>query len=106
MCDVAKLADPGLVTPAGSARSFVGTQGFVPPEGPGEPAADICSLGKVLYEMAMGQDRDDFPDLRSMETLPEEEKRMLMNVNEVILKACAPDPKERHVSAEALREEL
>src|SRR3954469_14326262 len=36
---VPKLADIGLVTSASSARTFVGTEGFVPPEGPGSPAA-------------------------------------------------------------------
>jgi len=50
-CDnVCKLADIGLVATFGE-RSFVGTEGFVPPEGPGTPQADIYSLGKVLYEM-------------------------------------------------------
>src|SRR5687768_1533964 len=29
-----KLADIGLVTDLGSSRSFVGTEGFIPPEGP------------------------------------------------------------------------
>ena len=36
---VAKLADIGLVTEAGEANTFVGTEGFVPPEGPGTPSA-------------------------------------------------------------------
>ena len=35
----------------------------MPPEGPGSPAADVYSLGKVLYEIAMGKDRLDFPEL-------------------------------------------
>src|SRR6188508_445985 len=55
-----KLADIGLVAVSGQ-RSFVGTEGYVPPEGPGTPAADIYSLGKVLYEISMGKDRLDFP---------------------------------------------
>ena len=44
----ARLADIGLVALSGQ-RSFVGTEGFVPPEGPGTPVADIFSLGMVLY---------------------------------------------------------
>src|SRR5882724_799072 len=46
-----KLADIGLVTTATSTGTFVGTEGFVPPEGPGAPSADVFSLGKVLYEL-------------------------------------------------------
>lgn len=58
---VPKLADVGLVARTDSARTFVGTEGFIPPEGPGTPQADIYSLGKCLYEMAMGKDRQAFP---------------------------------------------
>jgi serine/threonine protein kinase len=43
-----KLADIGLVAPADATLSCVGTEGFLPPEGPGSPQADIYSLGKVL----------------------------------------------------------
>ncbi len=60
---VPKLADIGLVADASEARSFVGTVGFIPPEGPGSPQADLYSLGKVLYEISTGQDRQDFPQL-------------------------------------------
>ena len=31
-----------------SARTFIGTEGYVPPEGPGAPSADVFALGKVL----------------------------------------------------------
>ncbi len=58
------LADIGLVTLLGQ-RTFVGTEGFVAPEGPGTPASDIFSLGMVLYEASTGKDRLDFPELPS-----------------------------------------
>jgi serine/threonine protein kinase len=58
-----KLADIGLVTDVGSSQSFVGTEGFIPPEGPGTPQADLYALGKMLYELATGRDRMDFPHL-------------------------------------------
>jgi eukaryotic-like serine/threonine-protein kinase len=58
-----KLADAGLVASVDDARSLVGTPGFIPPEGPGTPEADIYSLGKVLYEAAFGKDRHEFPQL-------------------------------------------
>src|SRR5439155_26177224 len=37
---VPKLADIGLVTAIGEAATFVGTEGYVPPEGPGSPSAE------------------------------------------------------------------
>src|SRR5206468_6700535 len=60
---IPKLADIGLVAEMSEARSYVGTEGFIPPEGPGSAAADIYSLGKVLYEASTGKDRHDFPEL-------------------------------------------
>src|SRR4029078_1869267 len=56
---VPKLADIGLVTEQSEANTFVGTEGFVPPEGPTSIKADIYALGKVLYEAAMGKDRNE-----------------------------------------------
>ncbi|PYK97615.1 MAG: hypothetical protein DME19_15720 [Verrucomicrobia bacterium] len=58
-----KLADLGMVASVDATLSFVGTEGFLPPEGPGTTQADIYSLGKVLYEVSMGRDRLDFPKL-------------------------------------------
>jgi hypothetical protein len=101
---VPKLADIGLVATSGQ-RSFVGTEGYVPPEGPGTPQADIYSLGKVLYEISMGKDRLDFPELIS--NLDERsDKDRLLQLNEVLLKACAHNPARRYASADDLRHDL
>jgi eukaryotic-like serine/threonine-protein kinase len=101
---VPKLADIGLVATSGQ-RSFVGTEGYVPPEGPGTPQADIYSLGKVLYEISMGKDRLDFPELSS--NLDERaDKERLLQLNEVLLKACAHNPARRYASADDLRHDL
>src|SRR6266705_2033197 len=82
-----RLADIGLVAAASEAKSFVGTEGFIPPEGPGAAQADIYSLGKVLYEIATGKDRQSFPE---PPTLLEEfaDRKQLLELNEIILKAC------------------
>src|SRR5436305_573848 len=52
----AKLADMGMVSRVLDCHSYVGTEGFIAPEGPGTPQADVFALGKVLYEAAMGMD--------------------------------------------------
>lgn len=102
---VPKLADVGLVAQRESARTFVGTEGFVPPEGPGTEQADIYSLGKCLYEMAMGKDRQAFP---SPPTLLDEipDRVALLELNEIINKACAPECKARYRSAREFADDL
>jgi len=90
-----KLADIGLVAATDDAGSLVGTHGYIPDEGTGSPQADLYGLGKVIYEMATGKDRQDFPELPG----PEPELREL---NLVILKACAEEPAERYPTAAAL----
>lgn len=99
-----KIADIGLVAASGQA-SFVGTEGYVPPEGPGTAQGDIYSLGKVLYELAMGKDRLDFPALNTrIDDLPDKDD--LLRLNDVFLRACANDPTERYVRAEQMHEDL
>jgi serine/threonine protein kinase len=100
-----KLADIGLVTGAGDSRSSVGTDGFIPPEGPGTPQGDIYGLGKLLYELATGCDRLDFPQLPpGLAGLDEGEA--LLDLNEVITRACAPCPEQRYATAAELEAEL
>jgi len=99
-----KLADIGLVAASGQ-RSFVGTEGYVPQEGPGSPQADIYSLGKVLYEISMGKDRLDFPEVTtSLEALPD--KGRLMQLNRILLKACANDAGKRYETAQRMHDDL
>jgi eukaryotic-like serine/threonine-protein kinase len=101
---VPKLADVGLVAASGQ-QSFVGTEGYVPPEGPGTPRADIYSLGKLLYEICTGKDRLDFPEIDSqLSTRPDRER--LLQLNRVVIKACANDPKKRYASAAAMHRDL
>jgi len=102
----AKLADIGLVA-ARDQRTFVGTEGFVPPEGPGSAQADIYSLGKVLYEIATGKDRLDFPELPDELPTGLERKRWL-ELNKIICDVCDPRISKRNIStagelAEALQ---
>ena len=102
---VPKLADIGMVAEVSEARSYVGTEGFIPPEGPGTPQADLYSLGKLLYELSTGKDRHEFPALPpNLDELPD--KQPLIELNAILLKACDPDPRQRYANAEALRADL
>ena len=101
---MAQLADIGLVAASGQ-RTYVGTEGFVPPEGPGTPQADMYSLGMVLYELSTGKDRLEFP------ALPDDlegigDRRKWRALNEVVCRACAPDPGDRYVAADEMAEDL
>lgn len=100
-----KIADIGLVTEIGDAVSFVGTQGYMPPEGPGCPAADVYSLGKVLSELvlkASSQEGREPPLGRDANIEPPG----LLRLNEIILKACEPNVLHRYQTAEELYAEL
>jgi tetratricopeptide (TPR) repeat protein len=100
-----KLADIGLVTDASDTRSIVGTEGYLAPEGPGSPAADIFALGKVLYEALTGLDRRQFPELsENIGAWPD--RRAAIELNEIVLKACAKDSARRYPSAEAMLADL
>lgn len=101
---VPKLADIGLVAASGQ-QSFVGTEGYVPPEGPGTPQADVFSLGKLLYEVSTGKDRLDFPEIDSqLSTRPDREQ--LLQLNDVLVKACAQDSKKRYRTAAEMNRDL
>ncbi|MDA1277918.1 MAG: DUF4384 domain-containing protein [Verrucomicrobia bacterium] len=102
---VPKLADIGLVTETAEARTFVGTEGFIPPEGPGTVQADIFSLGKVFYQMWTGKDRHEFPDLPS-DLADATDRPDWLKLNEIILKACEGDAKKRYQTAEQLSTDL
>lgn len=102
---LAKFADIGLLTEAGEGVSFVGSAGYMSPEGPGESTGDIYSLGKVFYGMFMGKPCKSFPELpgaaEEFTSTP-----ALRQINDMILKACHQDPRQRFQTAEELHEAL
>ena len=105
---VPKLADIGLVTDIGGTGreiSSVGTEGYMAPEGPGTAAADIYSLGKVLYEASMGRDRQQFPELPTS-LADRTDASVLLRLNAIILKACEENVSRRYQSASELRADL
>ena len=71
--------------------SYVGTEGYLPPEGPGTIAGDIFALGRVLFE-TLGEPGDD-DDLGKA-------------LREIYEAACARNPAQRPASAETLHAAL
>ena len=90
---IPKLADIGLVSAVDSALSYVGTEGFIPPEGPGTPAADVYSLGKVLMELLA-------------RTEGAASDKTLQHLRTIIERACSPNLLERHRSAQQMLERM
>ncbi len=102
---VPKLADVGTVTHVDVAKTMVGTQGFQAPEGPGKPQADLYSLGKVLYEISTGKDRQRFPEpLTTLANLTD--RAQWQEFSSVVDKACQPEPTRRYPSTTELRADL
>lgn len=103
-----KLADIGLVSDLRSpetASTFLGTPGYIAPEGPGSAVADVFSLGKVLYVCWTGKYASDFPELP--ENLDEKaDVPGLFQLNEIVVKACENNPRRRYRSAAELHAAL
>jgi serine/threonine protein kinase len=98
---VAKLADVGLITHMAEARrdpKHLGTEGFIPPEGPGTPLADVYSLGKVMAEAAFGTTTLPAPETC---TTP-----AMARFSEIMSHACHDNAESRSASPAALQAEL
>ncbi len=105
---IPKFADVGLVThiaEKGRDVTYLGTEGFIAPEGPGTPAADVYSLGKVIYEASMGRSASHYPDLPTTLT-QRSDQGDLLQLHEIILKACDPDLQRRYKNATELQTDL
>src|SRR5262245_48133096 len=99
-----KLADIGLVAQAGE-KTRLGTEGYIPPEGPGKPQADLYSLGMVLYEASTGTDRLDYPDLPAdFDSIAKRET--FLKLNSIILKACDNNGRNRYQTATEISDDL
>jgi WD40 repeat protein len=103
--DRAKLADIGLVTADGEGRTFVGTEGYIPPEGPGSPAADLYALGVVLYETSTGLPPERFPDVPP-EWFASPAGDQALELHEIILKACEGQRERRYSTAATMQADL
>ena len=90
-----KLADVGLVRKTGGEVTYVGTQFYMPPEGPGTYSADIFALGMVLYVISTGKHPRSFSELSTTLVAKPE----FMRLNEIICRACQPVSDQRYGNA-------
>jgi len=103
-----RIADIGLVAPitaSANEMTRLGTEGYLAPEGPGTPLADLYALGKVLYEISMGRDRWQFPEFPTTAgTRPDHDD--LRRLHEIILTACEHEAAHRYPSAAEMHKAL
>lgn len=105
---IAKFADIGLVTDAatgGASVTYLGTKGYIAPEGPGTPMADIYSLGKLIYEIGFGLAVAHYPELPT-DMIANPGGNVLYGLNRIVLQACDANPARRHQTAADLRRGL
>jgi WD40 repeat protein len=100
-----KLADVGLVTSTSEAHSVVGTQGYMLPGESGSVQADLYALGKVLYVASTAHRAEECPNPPTgVENQPDHKE--WLELNEVVNRACHPNPKQRYDSAAEMQAEL
>ncbi|MEY2408152.1 MAG: eukaryotic-like serine/threonine-protein kinase [Verrucomicrobiota bacterium] len=105
--NLAKLADVGLVTHIAEARrdpKHLGTEGFVPPEGPGTPTADVYSLGKVLTEVCLGHAGSKNPE--AVKLFEGENEDELTQFQSLVARACDEDVQLRYKSVQEFEADL
>jgi serine/threonine protein kinase len=102
---VPKLADIGLVSSREVSVTSLGTPGYAPPEGSGSLSADLWGLGRILYELVTGLSTKEFPRLPP-DFDQREDAGILLELNEVVMRACEPDPQDRYATAQHMLDEL
>jgi serine/threonine protein kinase len=102
-----KLSDIDLVTDLSStgAASCIGTPSYLAPEGPGSAAADVFSLGRVLYVTLTGKPPDQFPELPTAVT-SHPDCVLVLALNRIACKAAEFNLERRYPTAARLHEDL
>ena len=103
-----KMADIGLVTDIaspGKETTCIGTHGYIPPEGPGEPSGDIFSLGMLLYVAVTALSVQNFPKVPEGLKISSQGGQFGKFL-ELIGRACEPIKSERYQTAEEFLTDL
>jgi hypothetical protein len=102
-----KLADIDLVTDlaAPGEVSRIGTEGYLAPEGPGTAAADVFSLGRILYVALTGKRPDFCPELPT-DISQRPDCELFLTLMQIACKACESDLTRRYSSALLMRTDL
>ena len=103
---VAKLADIGLITNVNDAKTYVGSHGYIAPEGPGKTTADVFSLGKCLYELLYGLSIDHFPEIPTIILKDKKSANTYVAFNKILNNACEPNPANRIKSGKVLYDNI
>ncbi len=113
---VPKISDFGLVSggrwqPVTRSHHVIGTLAYMAPEqylelDQADHRADIYSLGKILYNAAVGTlDKSSMKPLQAV-SLPRSHSPFLKALDRVIRRATAEDPSQRYPSVSQMRAEL
>ena len=105
---IPKLADIGLVARGrGHASRSWARKAICRPKARARRRPTSISLGKVLYEMATGHDRQEFPELpTNLIQQPAADRAALAELNEVLRPRLPPDPKQRYQTAAEMHADL
>ncbi|MFN0068181.1 MAG: serine/threonine-protein kinase [Limisphaerales bacterium] len=96
-----KLADIGLVTRLAERpedTTYLGTRGFIAPEGPGTASADVYGLAKVIFVAVSGGQAGDFPPPAGKPPAPPADPALAVLLG-VLGRACSENPAERYQTA-------
>ena len=94
-----KLGDPGTIQHIENASTFIGTSGYLAPEGSTSKQSDIFALGKLLYRMMTGNSVEQFPLLPD-HFYKNSQVVFFRELNSIVCKACEINIEKRFKSAE------
>ncbi|MCB9849141.1 MAG: protein kinase [Phycisphaerales bacterium] len=99
------LSDIGMITAQTTTPSHVGTPEYMPPDGLMDLTSDTFALGRVLYELMVGEDVSAFPKIPK-HVADASDAWDMARIGWVIEQACAPNARDRFGNADHLREAI